>query len=140
MAFTGDDPPGGGKPKYFFLWTLTEEGRRRPTEVLRAIKQASAMVAASPGGECHLYVSVGGPYDMIGVLSGVDERRAIEIKQAIDALGMMETAFANTREFYLNAYQAHISRVAELVAVKLGDRPSRRAAGHGRRGRASGSA
>jgi uncharacterized protein with GYD domain len=109
-------PTGGGKGAYFFLWTLTDAGVRDAQAVGRALRRASAM-ARRVGGECHLYVSTGGPYALIGVAHKIDDAKAVRLQQAIDALGFMKTTLVKTTEFSLAQYDAHARDVTRLKRI-----------------------
>ena len=103
---------------YFSLWKLTDEGVRSPAGVRDTVGRASAMIREL-GGECHLYVSIGGPYDMIGVARGVDDTKIVQVQHAIRSLGALETTFIKTREFSSKDYRAYIRDVNRLRRLKL---------------------
>jgi uncharacterized protein with GYD domain len=114
MAFAD---PEKDRDTYFSLWALTEEGAQSPAKVRATIETASAMIRRA-GGTCHLYVAIGGPWEMIGVAKGVDDERIMEIQHAIRALGTVQTTFVKTKEFSLQQFQAFAENVTGLAALK----------------------
>ena len=102
---------------YFSLWTLTEEGVRNPDRVRETLEKASVMIR-EVGGQCHLYLAIGGPFDMIGVATGVDDTTIVQVQHAIRAMGTLHTVFLKTKEFSRADYQQHIARVVQLGNVK----------------------
>ena len=117
MAFTGDRPTTK-RDTYFSLWSVTDEGIRNVERLRATIEKASAMIREH-GGECRLYVSVGGAHDMIGVAKGIDDEKIVEIQHAIQSFGTLRTTFVKTKEFSLKEYRAHIKGVNKLRAVRL---------------------
>jgi uncharacterized protein with GYD domain len=111
------DKPIGKPDTYFSLWTATEAGIRDVSKLKQTIEKASAMIRESKG-TCHLYVSIGGEYDMIGVASGVDDRRIVEIQHAIKSFGTLHTTFLKTKEFSRKDFQSYIRRVDQLRNIK----------------------
>lgn len=69
-------------------------------------------------GECHLYVAIGGVYDMIGVAQNVDDERIVAIQHAIQAFGTITTKFIKTKEFSLVGYEDHVKSVQQLHAIR----------------------
>lgn len=102
---------------YFSLWTATDAGIRDLGKLRQTIEKASAMIRESKG-TCHLYVSIGGEYDMIGVAKGVDDRRIVEIQHAIRSFGTVDTTFLKTKEFSRKDFQTYISRVNQLRNIR----------------------
>jgi uncharacterized protein with GYD domain len=103
---------------YISLWTLTDAGRQDPARVRDTIERASAMIKAASG-SCMLHVCVGGPYDLIGIATGVDEPTILQIQQAIQSLGTLRTTFVKTREHSLSEYRAFLAGVTNYQNVKL---------------------
>jgi uncharacterized protein with GYD domain len=99
---------------YFSLFRLTEFGAQHPAEVKRTLDTASAMVRATPGAECHLFIPIGGPWDFIGLTWGTDDQRIVEIQQAVRSFGTFEETFVKTREFTLADYAAFAGHVEAL--------------------------
>jgi uncharacterized protein with GYD domain len=107
------------RDSYFSLWTLTEIGRRDPEAVQQTIAAASAMIR-DLGGECRLYVCVGGWYDLIGVARGdaLDDTKIVQVQHAIQAFGTLHVAFVKAREFSLSDFQAYTGEVRRLQQLK----------------------
>ena len=61
--------PDNLRDTYFSMWTLTEKGIADAAALEATIRTASAMIQDA-GGTCKLYVTVGSPYDLIGVANG----------------------------------------------------------------------
>jgi uncharacterized protein with GYD domain len=111
------DQPIQKPDTYFSLWTATEAGIRDLSKLRQSIEKASAMIRESKG-TCHLYVSIGGEYDMIGVANGVEDRRIVEIQHAIKSFGTLHTTFLKTKEFSRKDFQSYISSVNQLRNIK----------------------
>ena len=99
---------------YFSMWRMTEFGARHPQLVHDTIEKASAMIRATRGAECHLFVTVGGHWDYIGLAWGVDDERIVQIQHAIRAAGTFDATFVKGREFFLSEFAAFSK---ELVAL-----------------------
>lgn len=115
----GRTQPDKIRDTYFSLWTMTEAGIREPQLLKTTIDQASAMIR-DLGGECRLYVAVGGSYDLIGVASGerIDDTRIVQVQHAIKAYGTLQTEFVKAREFSLGEFGAYVTEVNRLRSLK----------------------
>lgn len=99
---------------YFSLWTITDEGRRDPAKVHAALVLASNRLREL-GGRCRLYVTIGGPADLVGVAKGpLDERAMLALQQAIQVSGILKTVFFKTLEFTADDYAAYTENIARL--------------------------
>jgi uncharacterized protein with GYD domain len=110
---------------YFSLWTLTEEGIGDAAALEATIKTASAMIR-DVGATCKLYVTVGSPYDLIGVAQGanLDDTKIVAIQQAIRVFGTLRTEFIKAREFSLEDYAEYLAEVKRLRGLKSPDTAS----------------
>ncbi|MFQ5830776.1 MAG: GYD domain-containing protein [Candidatus Methylomirabilia bacterium] len=103
---------------YFVMWNLTEEGARNPEAVRDALKRASAMLG-SVGGTCRLYVTLGGRYDFVGLVEGIDDTQATKLLHAVNALGAFRTTtFLKARDYYLVEYDVFANDVTRFLTVK----------------------
>src|SRR5688572_22056484 len=104
---------------YFSLWTITDAGLRDAQLLKTTIDTASAMIRDA-GGECRLYVTIGGRYDLIGVARGerLDDTRIVQIQHAIKAFGTLSTEFVKGREFSRNEWTQYVTEVARLKNLK----------------------
>src|SRR5262245_32047781 len=88
---------------YFSLWPITDEGRRDPGKVQEALLLASKGLKEI-GGRCRLYVTLGGPADLVGVAKPAKEEQLNEaamlaLQTAIQASGVLKTVFFKALEF-----------------------------------------
>jgi len=106
------NPPGKDRDKYFSLWKLTAAGATSPDLVKKTIANASKMIR-DVGAECHLYVTIGGMCDYIGVAGGekLDDAKIIEIQLAIRAFGTFDTVFIKAKEYSLGQFDEFIANV-----------------------------
>jgi uncharacterized protein with GYD domain len=104
---------------YFSLWTLTEKGVSDAAALQATIRTASAMIRDAKG-TCSLYVTVGSPYDLIGVAKGekLEDEKITAIQQAIKAFGTLRTDFIKAREFSLDEYASYLADVTRLRALR----------------------
>ena len=109
--------PYGLRDTYFSLWSLTDKGAGDPAAVRATIDTASAMIRDAKG-ECHLFVAIGGPWDFIGVATGVSDEKIVAIQQAIRAFGTLRTDFVKTKEFSLPDFQKLIDDVKRFQTLK----------------------
>lgn len=110
-----DDQPSD---YYFFLWNVTEEGLRNLHALKETIARASAMVRKL-GGKCRGYVTIGGPYDIVGIAQGIDDAKAAKLLLAVNALRTIHTtAFFKATDFYLPEYGNFITDATKLARVK----------------------
>ena len=105
---------------YFSLWRITEFGARNPLLVRETIKKASAMIRATSGAECHLFITVGGHWDYIGLAWGTDDERIVQIQHAIRAAGTFDATFVKAREFSLSEFAAFSQGLIGLTEL-VGD-------------------
>ena len=110
-------PSYGIRDAYFSLWSLTEKGASDPAAVRRTIETASAMIRDAKG-ECNLYVTIGGPWDLIGVATGVSDETIVAIQKAIQAFGTLRTDFVKTKEHSLPDFAKQIGEVKRFQALK----------------------
>ena len=104
---------------YFFVWNVTDEGLRNIEALKDTIRRASAMVDVLRG-RCRLYVTIGGPYDMIGVAEGINDAQAAELLLAVNALRTIRTtAFFKARNFSLDQYDSFVNETAGLLKGRL---------------------
>jgi uncharacterized protein with GYD domain len=104
----------GPAETYFSMWTITEEGRREPAKVQAALELASARLKEL-GGRCRLYVTMGGPADLVGVAKGpVDEQSMLALQQAIQTSGILKTVFFKAFEFTADGYANYTGEIAKL--------------------------
>jgi uncharacterized protein with GYD domain len=105
------DPPA---ETYFSLWTITEAGRREPAQVQAALAMASRGLKGL-GGRCRLYVTMGGPFDLVGVAKGpVDEQAMLALQRAIQASGVLTTVFFKSFEQTAADYAKYTEHIATL--------------------------
>jgi len=109
--------PYGLRDTYFSLWSLTDKGASEPAAVRATIETASAMIRDAKG-ECHLYVSIGGPWDFIGVATGVTDEKIVAIQKAIQAFGTLRADFVKTKEFSLPDFSKLIDDVKHFRNLK----------------------
>lgn len=111
--------PPTDRDNYFSFWTLTEKGATDPDAVKQTIDTASAMIRAA-GAECHLYVTIGGNCDFIGVAGGekLDDSKIVEIQLAIRAFGTFHTVFVKGKEYSLKQFGEFISNVNRFRTLK----------------------
>lgn len=104
---------------YFSLWKMTDAGVRDPQLLKTTIETASAMIRDA-GGECRLYVTVGGSCDLIGVARGdkIDDTRIVQIQHAIKSFGTLSTDFVKAREFAVADWGQYVTEVNRLRALK----------------------
>ena len=106
---------------YFSMWKMTDVGLRDPQSLKATIDTASAMIRDA-GGECRLYVTVGGSCDLIGVARGgekeMDDSRIVQVQHAIKAFGTLTTDFVKAREFSLADWGQHLAEVSRLRGLK----------------------
>jgi hypothetical protein len=99
---------------YFSLWTITEEGERDPTKVQQALEMASAELREL-GGKCQLFVTMGGPADLIGVAKGpVNEAGMLALQRAVQATGVLTAVFFKAIEFTAGDFAKYTSKVESL--------------------------
>jgi uncharacterized protein with GYD domain len=104
--------------RYVFMWTLTEAGSKDLARVKAGIRTSSAMVKAL-GGSCRLYVTTGGPYDLVGIARGLDDTQASQLRLAVDALGHVRTTtFFKLQDFTLDEFDRHVDGAVGLVKTK----------------------
>lgn len=125
-----ESPTGGFNPffaplldnpaeTYFSMWTLTDEGRRYPGKVQTTLELASNRLR-DLGGRCRLYVTVGGPADLVGVAKGqpdqpLDERDILALQRAIEVSGVLRCVFFKAIEFTAIDYATYTDRVNSLT-------------------------
>jgi hypothetical protein len=102
---------------YFSLWRMTDLGAQHPESVRQTIEKASAMIRATQGAECHLFIPVGGPWDYLGLAWGTSDERIVQIQHAIRAEGTFETTFVKGREFSLADFAAFSEGVVGLTSL-----------------------
>jgi len=107
----------GSPETYFSLWTITDEGRRNPAQVLDALLMASEGLKEI-GGRCRLYVTMGGPADLVGVAKPrngqLDEAAMLALQTAIQATGVLKTVFFKALEFTAEDYKAYTKKIGSL--------------------------
>jgi uncharacterized protein with GYD domain len=104
----------GAPETYFSLWTITEEGRRDPAKVQAALVLASNRLR-DLGGRCRLYVTLGGPADLVGVAKGpLDERQMLALQQAIQVSGILTTVLFKALEFTADDYAAYTTLIDKM--------------------------
>ncbi|HKW91639.1 MAG TPA: hypothetical protein VJX92_07050 [Methylomirabilota bacterium] len=107
----------GSPETYFSLWTITDEGRRDPGKVQEALLLASKGLKEI-GGRCRLYVTMGGPADLVGVAKPrgdqLDEASMLALQTAIQASGVLKAVFFKALEFTADGYAAHTEQINNL--------------------------
>ena len=115
-------PKGTVRDTYFSLWTLTDKGINDSTALKATIETASEMIRDSKG-ECHFYVTIGGPCDFIGVAQGVDDTKIMAIQHAIKSFGTLRTEFIKASEFSLNDFGKYLDEIGRLHGLRPKPRP-----------------
>jgi uncharacterized protein with GYD domain len=121
----------GERDTYFGLWTVTPEGLRDLEWFRQTLETASSKIAEA-GGECHLFVSSGGSYDMIAMVKGVDEERFIAMLHALKSSGTVTINVVKTKEYSLGQIRKHFDSIKDFQAVRPSPR-TRRARDRGAR-------
>ncbi|MBI1958292.1 MAG: GYD domain-containing protein [Candidatus Rokubacteria bacterium] len=75
---------------HFLLFKYTETGLNVVGDQARRARRAFELVRASDG-TCSFYLTIGGCYDMVSVVTGLDEVGIARLVLAIDTLGAVRT-------------------------------------------------
>ena len=75
---------------YFLLFKYTETGLSVVGDQARRARRAFELVRES-GGTCSFYLTIGGCYDMVSVVTGLDEVGIARLVLAMDSLGAVRT-------------------------------------------------
>ena len=108
----------GPSDTFYSLWTITEEGLRNPGLVHDLLMLASEKLRKI-GGRCRLYVTMGGPADLIGVAKAekgaqLDEQKMLALQNAIQASGLLTTVFFKAHEFTADGHAAYTTSIKSM--------------------------
>src|SRR5262245_3787346 len=108
MGFSGDRPQGEPQKDYYFLLTnLTDTGVSGIKASTDGVNRISSMVK-SLGGTCHFFLTLGGPYDIISVVEGINDQAARKLVLGINAVGFVRTTLLKAWELYGNEYRKFV--------------------------------
>lgn len=104
MADPGDRPTGEPQGETFFLlFQFTDEGARSIKQQSARTKRANEIVR-SAGGKCHFYLTVAGPYDMVSIVTGIDDRSLARLVLSLNSIGTVRTTVVKALHFYTDEY------------------------------------
>lgn len=111
MADPGARPPGEPQTETFFLlFKFTDEGIRTVKRQSERTKRANQIVI-NAGGTCHFYLTVAGPYDMVSIITGVDDRTLARIVLSLNSLGTVQTTVLKCLHFYAEEYAKFLAEL-----------------------------
>lgn len=104
-GYKSDEPP---TKTFFLLFKYTETGLATLVDQPGRSQRASDIVT-SAGGHCSFYLTAGGCYDMVSVITGLDEVQLARLVLALDALGTVRTTVLTGLRFRADQWAAFIS-------------------------------
>jgi uncharacterized protein with GYD domain len=105
--------PKGEKPTrtYFLLFTFTDAGLRTLSEQPARARRAFEIVRRA-GGTCTFYLTVGGAYDMVSTVEGLDEIELKRLVLALNAPGTVKTTVLTGLRFRADQWADFIGAIA----------------------------
>ena len=76
---------------YFFLMTHNAQGAQQTAKVKQQAIADVTKAVSDEGGKCALFVTKGGPYDYVSVMSGISAAGAIRLANFIEGRGTVKT-------------------------------------------------
>jgi len=84
------DDQNGEKLAYFYLIKHTDKGTRQNRREKEKGQNDVAKFVKGQGGACALYLTRGGPFDYVSVMTGLSPAAAIRVVAAIESRGTVK--------------------------------------------------
>jgi len=99
----GYPPKGEPQSIAFLLFRFTDEGIRSVKRHSERTRRASEIVQRA-GGTCRYFLTVAGPYDMISIVEGLDDRALARLVLSLNSLGTVRTEVVKSLAFHADDY------------------------------------
>ncbi|MFQ5961059.1 MAG: GYD domain-containing protein [Candidatus Methylomirabilales bacterium] len=96
---------------FFLLFKFTDQGIRTVKQQSQRTRRAYRIVTEA-GGTCRFFLTVAGPYDMVSIITGIDDRTLTKLVLSLDSQGTVRTTVLKALDFYTDEYAKFLRELA----------------------------